>query len=185
MGISKAVVAALLTLALVSCASMKIPPPANSESTLLALPFVVDSQSQRGGPLAFHYIYDIVSVDGGGVRQSVVFKQSLEGDVLLVDTLPPGKYKIAALRFVPAGSGDHTYGVNRQSRNDRFTMEAGKITMAPKVLIIRRFNAIPGRGGETSYTVSIEILSHAKRQEIIATLKRLPNFDLWELQVPQ
>ena len=174
----------LQLLMILSCASLEIPERSGSddESTLLALPFTFESTAQHGGPMGFHFIYDIASVDGGGIRQNVVFKQRLKGDVLLVDNLPPGKYKIAQLSFVPAGGGDHSYGNNKEPRNDRFTLEAGKITVLSRILSVKRYNPTIGRGMSTIYEDSIDNLLLAKRQEIIATLQGLPNFDQWKVQ---
>ena len=177
MKIPKVSLQLLMILALVSCASLEIPERSGSddESTLLSLPFTFESTAQ-------HFIYDIASVDGGGIRQNVVFKQRLKGDVLLVDNLPPGKYKIAQLSFVPAGGGDHSYGNNKEPRNYRFTLEAGKITVLSRILSVKRYNPTIGRGMSTIYEDSIDNLLLAKRQEIIVTLQGLPNFDQWKVQ---
>jgi hypothetical protein len=180
--LSSRILTVLMLFALASCASLKLPAPTDNDSTLLLLPFILDSQSQHGGPLAFHYVYEIVSADGAGLSHQAVFTQRLGGDVLVVDSLPPGYYRLATFSFIPAGSGDHSYDNNRVSRPEHFWLEAGKITIFPRALTVRRYNATPGRGMTTTYARSITTLSTAKRQEIVQNLSELPHFDEWQLQ---
>lgn len=169
-------------LALVSCASLELPPPTDSKSTLLVLPASFESTSVHSGPMGFHYVYEIESEDGAEVSYQAVFSRPMPGDMLIVDSLPPGGYRLKALSFVPAGGGDHRYGNNRQLRKERFRLEAGKITVFEKRLEVRRYNSIPGRGMSMTYAHDFPQLGKQENAEIITALSEQPNFDKWEFQ---
>ena len=179
MRVLKALFGGFIALVLTACVSLTIPPPSEQVSTLLALPFVLDSRSQQGGPMGFHYIYDIASTDGGGIRQSVKFKERQDKDIMLVDSLPPGEFRVVSISLVPAGSGEHTYGNNKQAVDFRFRMEAGKITVFPKLLTVERYNATVGRGMSTNYRDTVSDLSSDKLDEIVKILSELPNYEMW------
>lgn len=175
------IVPALLSLALVSCASLEVPAPASSSSTLLVLPFVVDNRSERSGPLGFNYTYRIESIDHSTQPLTVVFKRKMPGDMLLVDSLAPGKYHLTRVGIFPAGSGDHSYAVNSYDVDQRFELAAGSITVFPISLNIDIYNSTPGRGNSTTYGRSLEPVNSAQRAEIVKTLRESPNFDSWKL----
>jgi hypothetical protein len=80
------------------------------------------------------------------------------------------------------GSGDFTYGDNVENRNDRFRLEAGKITIFSQSLNVLLYNEIPGRGMETIYEFDMEPVLAEQKKKIVETLKSLPNFEQWELR---
>lgn len=171
----------LCVFSLVACSTLKINPPSDEKPTLLVLPFTIDNTSQSGR-LGFHYIYEIFSVNGSVEPLKVVFKQRYDGDIVLIDSLPPGDYRLSKFSFVPAGTGNHTYGENMQSRNDRIRLEAGEVTVFPRSLNIRKYHKTPGRGRSITYEHSITAVTPAQSVQIIDTLQSQPNFDQWELQ---
>ena len=173
---------ALIVLCLLSaCGTLKIEPPGPDRQTILVLPVQVTNKSEHSKH-GFYYIYDIVDEDSGDSVEEAIFKLPLKGDMLIVDTLPPGRYRVDRFIFKTVGSGDFTYGNNIQSRNDRFTLEAGKITVFSKSLNVLLYNKIPGRGSQTSYNFSMESVGVAQRRQIDETLQSLPNFELWEMR---
>lgn len=172
---------ALFTLALVSCASLEVPAPASSDSTLLVLPFVVENRSERSAPLGFNYTYRIESIGHFALPLTVTFKRKMPGHMLLVDSLAPGKYHVTRLGVLPAGSGDHSYAVSSYDLDERFELEAGAVTIFSKSLNIKIYNSIPGRGNSTSYAMSLDRVSLAQRTEMVDALRESPNFNSWKL----
>ncbi|MGD8349503.1 MAG: hypothetical protein PVI79_09720 [Gammaproteobacteria bacterium] len=161
-----------------SCTGLKIEPPGPDRQTLLVFPVQVtnDTLYSRHG---FYYIYEIVDEASGNTVHEAIFKLPLEGDMLIVDTLIPGNYRVDRFIFKPVGSGNFTYGNNVQARHDKFKLEAGRITVFSQSLNVHLRNEIPGRGMETIYDFKMEpVLSNQKRK-ILAILKGLPGFEQW------
>ncbi len=101
--------------------------------------------------------------------------------MLIIDTLPPGNYRVDKFIFKTVGSGDFTYGQNVLPRNDKFKLERGWITIFSKSLNVRIFNKTPGRGGNTSYSFDLYPVTREQEEAILGTLKTLPNFEAWGL----
>ena len=170
----------MLFLLITSCASLKINPPSPDKQTILVLPVLVTNQAQKAGKHGFYYIYEIVNEDGPPlIPLEVVIKTPVKGDMLMIDTLPPGNYRVDKFMFKTVGAGDFTYGQNVFPRNDKFELESGKITIFSMSLNVRLFNKIPGRGMETSYSFDLYPVTWEQEEAILAALKTLPNFEAW------
>lgn len=178
--ISVALAVSIMLCILSSCASLKIEPPGPDRQTLLVLPVQVtnDTLYSKHG---FYYIYEIVDQDSGDSVHEAIFKLPLDGDMLIVDSLPPGEYRVDKFIFKPVGSGNFTYGNNVQSRYDKFVLEDGRITIFSQSLNVHLRNEIPGRGMETIYNFGMEPVLFGQKQKILATLESLPNFEQWEV----
>ena len=178
-----AVIISLLSLLTISCASLALPGPATSESTLLLLPFTIDNRSQHGGGnLGFHYDYEIVSVENSIEPIHVVFKRRMDGDVVVVDSLPPGKYKVSNIGISTSGSGNYSYSDNRRDLSINFELQAKAITILSRSLNIEMYNATPGRGMSTTYSRSIDQVTDAQKAELLNRLREQKYFDQWALQ---
>lgn len=174
------VTAIMVSLILVaSCANLKLDAPGPKVQTLLVLPVEItnETQSRRHG---FYYIYEIRHVGGDGPYEAI-FKLPLKGDMLIIDSLPPGNYIVDKFIFKSIGAGDFSYGDNIQYRDDRFHMAAGHITIFPKSLNVRKFHRIVGETTETSYTANMNSVTDAQKKKILTTLEELQNFDKWAL----
>jgi hypothetical protein len=147
------------------------------------LPFTINNRAQQRGQLYFHYMYEIVSIDQAMEPLVVVFKQRMDGDVVIVDSLPPGDYRVSAFSFVPAGAGsvEHSYGDNRQELDIDFELEAGSITILPYSLNLEIFNSIPGRGMTTSYSSSLDEVTRPQMLELAKKLQSQKYFDRWKI----
>lgn len=172
-------VSALLVLAS-SCARLEIGPPAPDRQTILVLPVQVTNKTQYSKH-GFYYIYEIAELESDDIVEKAVFKLPLDGDMLIIDTLPPGSYYVDKFIFKPLGSGDFTYGNNVESRRDRFDLEAGKITIFSQSLNVLLYNRTAGRGAETTYNFKMARVSKSQLREILVTLGELPHFDAWEV----
>jgi hypothetical protein len=164
-----------------SCAELKIDPPSPDKPTILVLPVKVTNNSQRTSRHGFYYIYEILKAGDRSTSYEAIFKLPIKGDMLIVDSLPPGNYFVDKFIFKTVGSGDFTYGNNVQSRYDKFKLEDGKITIFSKSLEVLLFNQTVGRGNETTYDFKMAPVSPVQKEEILATLKALPNFESWKI----
>jgi len=178
----KAIIISLLSLLSASCASLQLPGPASPESTLLLLPFTIDNRSQQGGAiLGFHYDYQIVSIDNSIEPINVVFSRRMDGDVVIVDSLPPGKYKVSSIGVSPSGSADHTYSNKRIVLGIDFELKAKTITVLSHSLNIEIYNETPGRSMSTTYSREVEPLSDVQRTKLLKRLREQKFFDQWTL----
>jgi len=168
-----------MILSLVSCASNPKSPNPNAQSILI-LPVNELNEAQYGSH-AFYYVYEIFSAEDPNESHQAVFKLPVPGDMLIVDSLPPGRYSVKKFIFYPQGTGDFTYGDNIQERDDRFRLEEGKITIFSQSLDVRLFNEIPGRGMSTSYEFGMHPLSQSRREQIIGSLGALHYLDYWKV----
>ena len=172
--------ASALVFLLSACGTLKIEPPGPDRQTILVLPVQVTNKSEHSRH-GFYYIYDIVDAANGDTVHEAIFKLPLAGDMLIVDRLPPGRYRVDRFIFKTVGSGDFTYGNNVQSRNDRFRLESGKVTVFSQSLNVLLYNKIPGRGSHTTYDFKMQPVTAVQRRQIEETLRDLPNFDRWEM----
>lgn len=164
-----------------SCATLRIDPPGDGRQTLLVLPVRLTNNTIRNSQHGYYYVYDIVNVDDRAITHRAVIKLPRKGDMLIVDSLPPGNYRVEQFSFNPVGAGDFTYGQNVFPRNYSFTLQAGKVTILSRSLDILMYNKIPGRGGDISSSFDLVTVTAEHRQEILATLESLPNFEAWQL----
>jgi hypothetical protein len=171
----------LMSLLLLSaCARLSIEPPGPSNQTLLVLPTTHTNKAQRVRH-AFYYVYEISSEDRQVDPYRVVIKFPVEGNILIVNSLPPGEYSLSKFIFLPRGTGDHTYGNNSQNHYLPFTLTAGEITIFNQSLNLLTYNATAGRGSSTSYKFDIEPVTGEQRHNILLTLGELKNFDSWKV----
>jgi len=168
----------LLTLA--ACTPLKINPPTPEKPSLLVLPVTYTKKSQNNRH-AFYYVYEITSDDNQVEPFDAVIKFPIEEDMVIVDALPPGDYRVSKFSYFPMGTGDHTYGKNTRTRKDQFTLSAGMITIFPKSFNLLSYNATPGRGSSTSYRFDIDPVTDEQKQQILDTLSQLENFQSWRL----
>ena len=176
----QAAIVICVAVVLASCQRLWINPPSDEYRTALVLPTELDNRSEHGGH-GFEYIYRIEKLDGGIEPLEVVFRFPIPGDMIIVDSLPPGDYRVSQFRFQQRGSGDFSYGNNIQRRNDRFRLERNHITILNRSLNLRVFNATPGRGMSTSYDIRIEPLRTDQRERVLATLQELEHFGAWQI----
>lgn len=175
------VILLLLSLLIISsCAELKINPPSPKNQTLLVLPVEVTNTAQYRRH-SFYYVYEIKHVAGEVAPYEATIKLPLKGDMLIIDSLPPGDYFVDKFTFLPEGSGDFTYGKNVEQRHDKFRLESGSITIFSQSLNVRLFNRTVGHGPETSYTMQMVPVTKVQEQKVLATLKELQNFDTWDM----
>ena len=165
----------------VSCVKLSINPPTPEKSTLLVLPTQLEHKAhlKRYG---FSYAYEIVSTSEPSMPPlRAVFKLPVKPGMVIVDSLPPGSYRVSLFMVLPMGTGDKTFNPDGVPLDYRFILESGKITIFPRSLNILVYNKIPGRGASTSYRNRIETVTSTQRDEIIARLQALPNYEAWEI----
>ena len=172
-----------LLLLLSACGGLKLDPPGPDRQAILVFPveWINEAQTSDHG---FYYIYEISKAGEPGVIHEAVIKLPIKGDMLLVDSLPPGKYAVTAFRFKTIGPGDFTYGQDVEVRNDPVTLEVGKITIFSHSLNVLTYHRIPGRGAETIYRFDVVRITSEQRAKALATLSELPNFESWTVANP-
>jgi hypothetical protein len=118
-----------------SCAGLQINPPGPSTQALLIIPVEVDAKvvSVRHH---FYYIYEITRADDTSFSYDVEIKFPIAGDMLIVDSLAPGDYYVRKFTIQQIGVAEQSYGKIPVARNDRFSLESGKITIFSKSLKI-------------------------------------------------
>lgn len=168
----------LLTLA--ACTPMKLNPPSPEKQSVLVLPitYTKKSQNNRHG---FYYVYQITSDNKQVEPYDAIIKFPIQADMLIVDALPPGDYRVSRFSFFPLGTGTKTYDNNTYSRNDPFTLAPGMITIFSKSFNLLTYNKIPGRGLSTSYSFDIDPVTEEHRQQILNALGQLENFQSWKV----
>ena len=173
----------ILFLLVTSCASLKLNPPSPDKQTILVLPVRVTFTKDRTSRHGYYYIYEIisdpdeiVSLDTRVNTYKAVFKLPIKGDMLIVDSLPPGNYLVDKFIFKPVGAGDFTYGNNVIPRNDKFKLEAGKVTIFSISLEVSLDHSTQYR--VTSYAFNMVSVSPDQRENILATLKNYQTLKL-------
>jgi len=167
-------------LTLVACTPLKINPPTPEKPSLLVLPVTHTKKAQSNQP-AFYYIYEITDEDSLLAPYDAVIKFPVQEDMVIVDALPPGDYRVSKLSIFPMGVGDHTYANNTNPMNEPFTLAPGMITIFPKSFNLLTYNSIPGRGLSTTYARDIEPVTDEQRKQILNSLGQLENFQSWEV----
>ncbi len=166
--------------ALFACTPLKLDPPSSEKQTLLILPATHTRKAESNRP-AYYYVYEITSDDNRVAPFDAVIKYPVENDMVLVDALPPGDYRVSKLSFFPMGVGDHYYDDNSYPLDEPFTLSPGTITIFQKSFHQTSYNSIPGRGATTSYSFSLDPVSDEQRRQITDTLGQLENFHSWKL----
>ena len=94
-------------LVLTACTPLRIDPPTPEKQSILVLPATYTKKSERSQH-AFYYVYGITSDNNQVEPYDAEIKYPLEGDMVIVDALPPGNYHVTSFSFFPMGAGDHT-----------------------------------------------------------------------------
>ena len=166
-----------------ACATTRISPPGPAVQALLLIPVELDVKviSARYG---FYYVYEITRLGEEDFSHDVAIKFPLPNDILIVDALPPGDYRVRKLTIVPAGTGDKKLSKNTASLDLPFHLETGKITFFSHVLKLTMRNQDPGRVGTVTTRIDLIPLAAYHEEEIVATLRGLENFQAWEIADP-
>ena len=175
---SLALIAAILFS--VSCSTIRLSPPGPENQTLLVLPVQVRSTAVYSDH-GFYHVYRIVNAADSSEQHQVILKFPLPDDMEVVDTLPPGDYILRSYTSLPMGSGDITGGYRTHPRNDRFTLEFGKITLFDQSFNVRMWNQDPGRMGYIYFDFEMAPVTAEQRQELLRTLASKSNFDSWKI----
>ena len=175
----------MLLLLVTSCASLKLDPPSPDKQAILVLPVKVADTSTATSH-AFYYIYEIVrDIDEVVTDTSInpykaIFKLPIKGDMLIVDSLPPGNYFVNKFEIKSVQRSGFTLGNNVQPRNDKFKLESGKITVFSKSLNVSMKN-MGSAGIVIKYDHSMMTVTDTQKEEVLTTLKKLPNFETWDV----
>ena len=172
---------AMLMIFITSCQTLKLDPPGPDKQAVVVFPVTVTNNTERTSRHGFYYIYNVVNEIDEDITYKAVFKLPIKGDMLIVDSLPPGNYVVNQFMFKTVGTGDFTYGDNVFPRDDRFRLVAGKITIFSESLDVLLYNRIPGRGSSTTYSFNMNSVSRKQRDEVLATLEKLPNYSAWDV----
>jgi len=167
-------------LLLAACTPLKIDPPTPEKQSLLVLPATHTRKAQSNQP-AFYYVYQITSDNQQVAPYDAVIKYPVQKDMVIIDALPPGDYRVSKLTVFPMGVGDHTYSNNAHSMNEPFTLVPGMITIFPKSFNLLTYNKIPGRGLSTTYARDIEPVTNEQRKQLLDDLGQLENFQSWKV----
>ena len=123
-----------------------------------------------------------------GEEMQYVFSESLKD--AYTENGEPGVISLWGRTIIDAGKslviqhiGTGTGTVNRKviEINLKFGLEYGKVTILPKSLNITLSYKDPGRIDYINYRHRMEAVSAAQIDEILASLKKLENFDQWRL----
>ena len=173
--------ALLCAIAVISaCAGPKINPPAADRQAILVIP-VDEDLNVVYVRYGFYYVYEILRSGDSSFKHEVAIKFPVAEHILIVDSLPPGDYLLRKLTIKPVGSGNREIPRPAAFRYDPFKLEAGKITIFPQVLKLTMWNQDPGRIAPILSRIDMLPLDASYRNEVLATLKKLPNFDTWEI----
>ena len=174
-------------LLITSCASLKITAPGSDKQTLLVLPAKFSNPTHNKS-YGFYYTYEIVSdpdeevtIDTLITPYRAIIKLPVKNGMLIVDSLPPGKYLVDKLVIQHVGTGTSKTHRKVVERNVKFRLEYGKVTILPRSLNISLSYKDPGRLETIIYRHRMEAVSAGQISEILATLKKLENFDQWRL----
>jgi len=169
----------MLMLFLVSaCASVKIDSPGPEVQSILILPYYKLDTTGWGPGYIYHYY--IVNLGDDSITYEAKFDQSGKEGYLLVDSLPPGNYRVDKVTVNPVGVGTRNYDRSEYRRNEKFKLVAGKITIFQKSIHVfhTKDPLDPGRSW-TSFRI-VPTFSN-RRNNILGKLEKQENFDKWEV----
>jgi hypothetical protein len=160
----------LLTLA--ACTPLKLNPPNPEIQSVLVLPATYTRKSERTR-YGFYYVYQITSDNKQVPPYDAVIKFPLQKDMVIVDALPPGDYRVSKFSYFPSGTGTRTYEKNTYPLNEPFTLAPGMITIFPKSFNVTTYNSTPGRGQTTSYSLNSTTLTITKATVYLIDMQTL------------
>ena len=175
---STLLIATLLLIA--SCGELKLHPPGPSNQTLLIVPVELDANVViiRHG---FYFVYEITKTNDQSFSHDVEIRFPVKHDFIVVDSLLPGDYYVRKFSFLPTGSWEHDFGNNTFDRYDRFSLESGRMTVFSKSLKVTMRNDHAGIPDKILYNMDILPVTPSQEAAILETLKKLPNFDAWDI----
>ena len=180
MKLAKVAAIGLLALLTMSCATSNIPARESIDSTLLLLPFSVENRAQHGaGKLGYHCDYEIVSVDNSVEPINVFFDQWAKLGSIVVDSLPPGQYRLESFGLNPAGGGNKGDPGDRIPLGYGFELKAGEATVFPFSLNIEIYNPTAARSMERIFSPRIDALTEDQREELLKELGKQENLADW------
>lgn len=164
---------------LVACTPLSIGVPTAEKPTLLIFPVEYVREAQISNSSGFEWRYEIAARDGSMKPLLVPIRTSAPDGMVVVDTLPPGDYRVRKVYIVPTGSGTRTYNNQGTPLNFPFRLRTGQITVFSRSLYVRTYNKIPGRGMSTTYQWDIKAVSPGQKKAMMDSLAALPNFAAW------
>ena len=167
-------------LVLTACTPLRIDPPTPEKQSLLVLPATYTKKSERSRH-GYYYVYGITSDENLTEPYDAEIRFPLEGDMVIVDALPPGNYHISSFSFFPMGSGGRYYDQNTTKLNYPISLAPNAITIFPYSFDLLSYNKTPGRGATTSYSFDINPVGGEQRKQIMETLAGLDNFESWKM----
>ena len=173
----------ILALSLLSsCSSLRLQPHNAESQSILVLPVEV-IRTSINAKHGFKYVYEIRHVDEQVEPYTAVLELPLKGDMLIIDSLPPGTYYVDKFYYVPVGAGDFHYSDSAQQRDDGFQLVDGKITIFSQSLRVEMTQGTIGGGLETRYGIGMIPVTQSQLTDIGSTLQALPNFSTWEISI--
>jgi hypothetical protein len=162
-----------------ACSSLHIDPPGPDRQTLLVLPARVSNPT--GAEHGYSYSYEIRRVDNSVPPYEVSFELPLQGDMLILDYLPPGDYYVSKLVSNPVNIGNLSVGYYAEDRSDGFRLKAGGITIFSKSLDVRIAEPVDNgaAGGKINYARRMVSVTPSHKSELLETLAKFKNFDEW------
>ena len=170
------------------CASLSINPPTAEKPSLLILPVELVRDSQLFG-YGFDFAYEIVSYDDSISPYMAFFRLPVKNDMVIVDSLPPGKYIVSKLLTMPVGAGNRIYDKRGSPVDFRFRLESGTITILPYSLRVHIIDEPYEQDKtrpyitkyKTTYSSGIQRTTVQQRSDILARIKVSPNFSAWKV----
>jgi len=176
--LSRAIYLLLLLFLVSSCASIKIDPPGPEVQTILILPYTKINTTGRSAGYIYHY--HIVNLGDDSITYEAKFNQSGKEGYLVVNSLPPGNYRVDKVTVNPVGSGGRSYDRSEYPRNEEFKLVTGKITIFQKSIHVSQVKdpTDPGRffGG-----FRIDPATPDRRNNILEKLEKQENYDAWRI----
>jgi len=176
--LSRSIYLLLLLFLISSCASVKIDPPGPEVQTILILPYSKLDTTGRSAGYIFHY--HIVNLGDDSITFEAKFNQSDKEGYLVVDSLPPGNYRVDKVTVNPVGSGIRDFDRSEYRRNEKFSLVSGKITIFRKSIYITHTKD-PIDPGRSSSGFRIDPVFPDRRNNILEKLGKQENFEKWEV----
>jgi len=176
--LSRAIYLLLLLFLVSSCASVKIVPPGSEVQTILILPY--SKLDTTGWSAGYIYHYNIVNLGDDSITYEAKFNQSGKEGYLVVNSLPPGNYRVDKVIVNPVGTGIRDFDRSEYRRNEKFKLVAGKITIFQKSIHAYQIkdSTDPGRSFSG---FRIDPVFPDRRNNILEKLGKQENFDKWEV----
>jgi len=180
--LSRAIYLLLLLFLVSSCASVKLNPPGPEAQSILILPY--SKLNTTGRSVGYIYHYHIVNLGDDSIIYEAKFNQPGKEVYLVVDSLPPGNYRVDKVTVNPVGSGIRDFDRSEYRQNEKFKLVPGKITIFQKSIYISHTKD-PTDPGRSFSGFRIGPVFPDRRSNILEKLGKQENFDKWEVLGPQ